>query len=405
MLEHFKILTITHKQTNLNKLGKYVIDEVSQAKLETIKTKFGFEEFMYLSTCNRVMYFFTSDSIFDNGFQKTFFQHINPALANGSLSCLPDILEYYDGQEALNHLFEVAASINSLVVGEREILRQLREAYEQSKEWKLTGDNMRLAMKTAVETAKAVYSNTRIGEKPISVVSLAIHKLLASKRAKDSRILLIGAGQTNKLVSKFLLKHEFSNVTVFNRTFAKAQSLATLVGGKALPMEELESYTEGFDCMIVCTGATKAILDLALYQKLLNGEKDEKLVIDLSIPNNVAKEVVDTFEMNYIEIEDLRQLAEANMSFREKEVEHGKQIISKSIDEFQILYKERQITRALRDVPTAIKKVKSHAMNAVFKKELENLDDSTLDLLDRMMSYMEKRCISIPMEAAKNSIK
>ena len=401
MLEKYKILTITHRNTNLNKLGKYVIPDVSAEKLESLKRTFGLDELLYLSTCNRVLYFFSSSSTFTPEFQKDFFKFINPVLENGSLSCLPEIVEYFDGREALNHLFEVAASINSLVVGEREILRQLREAYTQSMEWGLTGDNIRLAMKVAVETAKEVYANTRIGEKPVSVVSLAIQKLLASKTSKEARILLIGAGQTNRLVSKFLNKHGFSNVVIFNRTLAKAENLATLVGGKAYSLDQLRTYSGGFDCMIVCTGATKAMVDPELYTLLLKNEMDEKLIIDLAIPNNVAKEVIDGFNVNYIEIEDLRQLASANISFREKEVKHGQKIISKNIETFQTLFKERQIELAMKDVPTEIKKVKAHAMNSVFKKELENLDDDTLELLERMMSYMEKRCISIPMVAAK----
>ncbi len=405
MLENYKILTITHRTTNLNKLGKYVMQEASQEKLAALKQQFGLEELLYLATCNRVLYFFKSSNTFSVNFQEDFFKFINPALENGSLSCLPEIAEYFDGREALNHLFEVASSMNSLVIGEREILRQLREAYEQSYDWGLTGDSIRLAMKSAIETAKEVYSNTRIGEKPISVVSLAIQKLLASKTSKEARILLVGAGQTNKLVSKFLKKHSFTNVAIFNRTLAKAEGLANLVKGKAYSLDELNSYEGGFDCMIVCTGATKAIVDQKLYTQLLNGDSDEKLVIDLAIPNNVAKEVIDSTNINYIEIEDLRQLASANLSFRKKEVGHGQKIISKNLEIFQTLYQERQIEVAMKEVPSEIKKVKAHAMDHVFKKELENLDEDALELLNRMMTYMEKRCISIPMVAAKSVIK
>lgn len=405
MLENYKILTITHKNTNLNKLGQYVISDVSKEKLEALKDAFGLDELLYLSTCNRVMYFFVTSNTYTAHFQKSFFQAVNPELSNGSLSCLPDIVEYFDGREALNHLFEVASSMNSLVVGEREILRQLREAYDKCYEWDLTGDNIRLAMKVAIETAKGVYANTRIGEKPVSVVSLAIQKLLASKTAKDARILLVGAGQTNKLVSKFLHKHGFSNVAVFNRTLEKAQALATLVGGEAYPLSDLDTYGQGFDCMIVCTGATKAMVDTELYAQLLNGETDEKLVIDLAIPNNIEAQVMEQFNVRYIEIEDLRQLASENLSFREKEVEHGRKIISKKLEEFDMLFQERQIELAMKAVPAEIKKVKAHAMNNVFKKELETLDHQTLDLLERMMTYMEKRCISIPMQAAKKNVK
>lgn len=389
----------------MNKLGKYVMADASQQKLEALKERFGLEELLYLSTCNRVLYFFNTSTSFTVEVQKSFFQFINPALANGSLSSLPKIVECFDGKEALNHLFEVAASMNSLVVGEREILRQLREAYDQSLEWKLTGDNIRLAMKVAVETAKEVYSNTRIGEKPISIVSLAIQKLLASKTAKDARILLIGAGQTNRLVSKFLIKHGFTNVAIFNRTIDKAEGLATLLNGKAYSLDALNTYEGGFDCMVVCTGATKPIVNKALYTQLLKNETDEKLVIDLAIPNNIDKDVIDSFNLKYIEIEDLRQLADTNLSFREKEVGLGQKIIFKNLETFQTLFQERRIELAMKEVPAKIKKVKAHAMESVFKKELENLDQDSRELLERMMMYMEKQCISIPMLAAKKGVR
>ena len=135
MLGHYKILTITHRNTNLNKLGKYVIDDVTQQKLDDLKAQFGLDELLYLATCNRVLYFFSSPNVYSTEFLSSFFKHINPQLANGSLSSLPKVVEYYDGAEALQHLFEVAASIDSLVVGEREILRQLRDAYKQCQQW------------------------------------------------------------------------------------------------------------------------------------------------------------------------------------------------------------------------------------------------------------------------------
>ena len=170
-------------------------------------------------------------------------------------------------------------------------------------------------------------------------------------------------------------------------------------------MDHLYQYNESFDAMIVCTGATQAIIDKTLFDQLLNGCEKEKLVIDLAIPNNVSQEVIDTANINYIEIDNLRQLANANLSFREKEVGNGKEIISENLKSFTTLYKERQIELALKNIPQEIKKVKTHAMDNVFKKELEELDADTLDLLDRMMSYMEKRCISIPMKAAKDGVK
>ena len=128
-------------------------------------------------------------------------------------------------------IYLVASSVDSLIIGEREILRQLRTAYDACRRAKLTGDSIRLAIKISVETAKRVYSNTKIGEKPVSVVSMAMRELENKQIDKNARILLIGAGQTNTLVAKFLKKFGYSNYTIFNRSLENGQKLAKLLIG------------------------------------------------------------------------------------------------------------------------------------------------------------------------------
>lgn len=407
MLEGYKILTVTHRNTHVKEIGKYVIQqnesEVLSDKLHDLKTHFGLDELFYLATCNRVMYFFYTEKELDNNFSFRFFQQVNPELTSNDLFLLPKKINFLSGDAALNHLYEVAASVDSLVVGEREILRQLRQAYQNCQDWKLTGDKMRLAMNSAVAGAKNVYANTRIGEKPVSVVSLAIKEMMRQDLPEDARILMVGAGQTNQLVAKFLQKYRFRNVHVFNRTIERAEQVATMLGGQADQLDNLPQHTLGFDCMIVCTGATDSVIDAPLYKELLQGETDKKVVIDLSIPYNVAKEVFEENEAHHIEIEGLRTLAKENLSFRENEVTKAREILLRNLTEFHDVYKERQLVLAMRHVPTEIKAIKAHAMNKVFRKEMESLDDESRAIVEQMMSYMEKRCIGIPMQAAKEA--
>lgn len=408
MLERLKILTVTHKRTNLNEIGDYVLKadnkEMLCQRLQNLQVQFRLEELLYLSTCNRVMYAFVTDHVVDTAFSTHFFQKINPDLSLDQLEAIEENVMIMEGEEAVSHLFDVAASIDSLVIGERQILRQLREAYEQCHEWGLTGDFIRLLVQQAILAAKGVYANTRIGEKPISVVSLAIQQLLRNHLSKNARILLVGAGQTNHLVAKFLVKHGFQNVTVFNRTLEKAQEVAALLNGQALLLSELEYYREGFDVMVVCTGATEAIINRDLYTKLLNGESKTKIVIDLAIPNNVDREIVEQFPMHYIEIEGLRNLAKENLAFREQEIVRAHHQLRKYLAEFPILLKQRQLELAFRQMPEAIKAVKEKAINEVFRKEMEVLDDNSRQLLERMLTYMEKKCIGIPMKVAREAI-
>jgi glutamyl-tRNA reductase len=405
MLDRYKILTVTHKRVNLKEISQYAVhasDNCSlEVRLEELKQQFHLPELMYLATCNRIMYFFVTDRELDNAFVAEFFKHINPTLEDDQLELIMDHALALSGLDALNHLLDVASSIDSLVIGERQILGQLRDAYHQCRDWGLTGDNIRLAMDHAVVSAKKVYSKTRIGEKPVSIVSLAIQRLLYTNLSKESRLLLIGAGQTNQLVAKFLAKNEFTNVTVFNRSINKAENVARTLSGNALPLSELDSYQEGFDGIIVCTGSTKPILDAELYQKLLAGESGHKVVIDLAIPHNTHPDVMRDFDVQYIEIEGLRVMAKENMAFREREVSRARELLTELLAEFPVLFKQRQVELAMRSVPTEIKAIKSHAMNEVFRKEVDSLDDGTRELVERMLSYMEKKCIGIPMKAAR----
>ena len=405
MLDGFKILTVTHRRTSLQHIEKFVLAQADEAalraNLEALKAEFGFAEMMYLATCNRVMFLFYTEIATPSNLQSVFFQHINPSLGEPFIA---ENVALYEGRAAAEHLYQVASSVDSLVVGEREILRQLREAYDRCQQWGLTGDHLRIAMNGAVVAAKEVYTDTRLGDKPVSVVSLAIRELLKAKLPKTARILMVGAGQTNVLVAKFLAKNGFQNVAVFNRTLERAQRIAKSLGGRAFSFDQLADHQAGFDCLIVCTGATKAVIDNELYIKLLAGETGHKVIIDLSVPNNVCKEVVANHDVHFIEIEGLRALAQENRSFREQEVTLANELLDNHITSFEAAVHNRRIERAMRQVPAEVKAMKEYAMNKVFKKEIDVLDDSTRELLVRMMDFMEKKCTGIPIKVAKEAL-
>jgi len=236
-------------------------------------------------------------------------------------------------------------------------------------------------------------------------VSLAIRQLLAKNPPRDARILIVGAGQTNTLVGKFLLKYGFQNCTVFNRSQANATTLAAMLGkGAAHTLDTLPQYDKGFDILIACTGATQAIITPELYETILQGDADEKILIDLSIPNNINPIIGEKYNTTYIEIDGLKELVNENLAFREKEVINVQAIIKERVAEFRKIYKGRQVELALREVPTQIKAIRQHALTSVFKNEVSSLDDEVQELIDRMMMYMEKRCIAIPIQAAKEHL-
>ena len=122
------------------------------------------------------------------------------------------------------------------------------------------------------------------------------------------------------------------------------------------------------------------------------------MIVDLSIPNNVSAEVIQQFPIDYIDISELKELAELNLSYRKQEIGLVKMLLEKQLKDFKQAYKGRQIEVAMGQVPVQIKEIRKKAMDEVFKKELDVLDDNTLALINKMMTYMEKKCIGIPMK-------
>ena len=402
MLNGYHILTLTHRHAPLESIGKAIVrSEEPAPAMQLLKARFGWDELLYLATCNRVVYLFYTHQPVASDLAAELLGTLRPDLNADAIAGIAPKMRLLHGADAIRHLLEVAASMDSLVIGEREILRQLRDAYDRCRDWRLTGDHLRLLMRFTIETAKDVYASTGIGEKALSVVALAFQRMLDTGLRPNARILLVGAGRTNALVAKFLFKYGFRNVAVFNRTLAKAQAIAEYLEGIALPINALEYYTEGFDALIVCTGATEPVITPALYQQLLAGEPDTKTVVDLSVPNNVDQGVLRHFPVHYIQIEDLRETARENLTHREQERRKAELLISDKVRAYRELWHQRQVERALFPVVQEIRTYKERALGTVFSKELSALDPAARDLVQQMMDYLEEKSVASAMRTMK----
>ncbi|MCD0488368.1 glutamyl-tRNA reductase [Pedobacter sp. MC2016-14] len=401
-MEYLKIIAFTHKQIDLKALGKLVICEQSlDDRLRKVQSDLDIKEIFYVGTCNRVEFVFTSSSRVDKTFITRFLTVLDMGLPAQYMEQFVEKVSVYEKVEAFNHLLRTSCSLESLVVGEKEILAQVRRAYEACRVAGFTGDYMRTVMNRVVKTAKEVYTHTNISKNPVSVVSLAYRKLRDLKMSSNSRILIIGSGETNKLLAQYLKKHKYSNFSVFNRTVENAQAFAKELNGTAYPLTELENFNQGFDAIITCTGSTEPIITEEIYTKLLNGETGKKIIVDLAIPNDTAPEVIQKFPLHFIEVESLKETARKNIQERYDELVHAEQIIDQNIQEFNLVLRQRKIELAMSEVPQKIKEIKEKAINAIFAEEINELDENSKLLLEKVINYMEKKYISVPMVMAK----
>ena len=383
-------------------IGLLHLDEVHQQNyLTEVKLKMELVELMFLSTCNRVEFILKTEKELSPSFLQELFLMINSLITQEQISHIINASVIYENEEALKHLFEVSSSLDSLVVGEREIITQVRKSYEFCNLLGLTGDTIRLVIKQNIETAKQIYTETDIAKNPVSIVSLAYRKLRSLGIKNNARIVLIGAGETNINMGKYLKKHQYANFTVFNRTLTKAQKLANEFKGKAYDLEQLSSFKEGFDVLITCTSSEQPIVTQEIYKVLIGNDKSKKVVIDLALPADVDKQVLLQNDLFYVDIEALKKQASENLLKRESEVDVCKTIIATKVEEFKILYQERKIELAFGEIPKQIKYIKETALNEVFSKDLNIMDDHSKEVLEKVLVYMEKKYNALAIKTAK----
>lgn len=402
----FRLVTITHKTASISHIGKYIPAVNADPKqlaiaLKRVKVELNICELLYMATCNRLTFLMSKSQPINESFLLRLFEILNPNLPKKCLQDLLDVVAIHEGGDCVRHIFEVASSLDSLVVGEREILGQLKNAYEFSRKAGLTGDKIRLLMKIAVPTAKQVYTQTKIGQNRVSIVSLAAQKMMEHYIPKTAKFLIVGAGQTNTLIAKFLLKYQFNNFAIFNRSIHNAKRLAEKLDGKAYPLTALADYQEGFDVIITCTGSANAIFTDKLYESLLNGDTNQKVIIDLAVPTDVSPNVLRKFNIRYIAVDQLRALAAENLALRKLEVHHAHKIIDRRLDEFKVSLRKRRVERGMSEIPERVRAIKDRA-SIVFEKEINAMDEDSKEALQKILAYMEKKYIGIPISVARD---
>lgn len=407
MVDYFKLITVTHKYLDTDELSNFIIRHDDKAhltaQLQDLKKRYRQDEVLYLATCNRVIILFFGSPVFSKDDAIDLFHHVNPKLNDEEHLNIRKVVTHHIGLEAINHLFEVTSSIDSLVVGEREIFRQFREAYKFCQSNQLCGDNIRVLQQSAVKASKAVYTKTGIGTKPVSVASLAIREFLMRQLDTSSRILLIGAGETNVKIGRFLKKHGYSNLVIFNRSLDNAKSLSEELNAEAQYLSDLEEYFDGFEAIFAATSSQDALITEGIWTKI-NPRKESKIVVDLSIPLNVSTEVSNLSSVDYISIDSIRVIAKENIAFRNGNIADARIILKEYLDEFVRNYEMRKVERAFSQLPNEIKQVKHRALDLVYKNQIESLPPETQALISEIASYMEKKCVAVPMKIAKEVV-
>ncbi|NCO67634.1 MAG: glutamyl-tRNA reductase [Nitrospirae bacterium CG_4_10_14_0_8_um_filter_41_23] len=316
------------------------------------------QEAVILSTCNRVeLYANVRDTAKASESIRTFLSQFH----NINRGSLDNALYIYDDINAVRHIFRVASSLDSMVVGEPQILGQLKDAFELALRKKTTGILLNRLMKKAISVAKRVRTETRIAENAVSISFAAVElarKIFTDLPKKVS--MLLGAGEMAELAARHLIGSGVKEIIIANRTYDRGCELAKEFNGKPVKFDEFIHELVRTDIVICSTGASNYVLMKSQMQKAMKERKQKPVfIIDISVPRNIDPEINDLDNVYLYNIDDLQGVVDANMFERQKEAEKAEKIIEEEIETFlkwQLSLDSVPTIIALREKAEEIKK-------------------------------------------------
>jgi glutamyl-tRNA reductase len=306
----------------------------------------------------------------------------------------------WSGPEAVRHLYRVAAGLDSMLLGEAEILGQLRSAYNQALDHGATGPVLNRMFQGALEVGKRVRSETEVGARPMSVALAGVK--LAERvfgNLKGHSALILGAGAVAEQVVEHMRSRGIGNLRVVNRSFDRAAELAQRVGGEAIAWESLESALGTPDILVTSVTAAGPVLTRAILERALEARSGRPMfVIDLAVPRNVAGDAAGLYNLYLYNIDDLGEVVTQNKKARESEIPRVEAMISEHIDKFEAwrgALEAGSIVSDLRDQfhqqREALIREQLKDMDEVSPQERDRIAHITEQLIERLLAQPEQK--------------
>ncbi|MDB5345820.1 MAG: glutamyl-tRNA reductase [Schlesneria sp.] len=362
-------LYCTHENTQLairEKLAFASRDRIQQAYAE-LKRRIPECECVILSTCNRVEIYLSSPED-DPELVRDQLVHFLAEFHQVPLDEFVDKLQAASGSEAVWHLFDVISSLNSMVLGEPQIVNQVRQAYREAEEFGACGAMMHSLFQSAIRVSGRVRSETRLAEGRVSIASVAVGDFAKGifDNFADKLVLIVGAGEMAEETLRYLKDEGVRDIVVVNRSLERAERLAREWGGRAEPWETLDRWMGYADVIVSTTGAEKPIVDVVRFRKArASAGGRPAFILDLGAPRDFEPAVGKMSEVFLYDIDSLSRTCEDNRRARVREIDHARQIVSEELQRFMSEYHHR----ASGDVLTRL----MDDWHAISKEELSRL--------------------------------
>ncbi len=377
--------------------------EQSRSALDVFRRQFPNAEAVLLLTCNRVELYTASE----NGHGPTPLE-IAEFLARFHDVELEQIRPHlYDrsGEAAVRHLFMVASSLDSMVVGEAQILGQVKQAYQLASQREIAGPVIHAAFQAALKTARRVAAETTIQQRRISIPSVAVADFAQQifERFDDKHTLLIGAGEMAEETLRYLKAQGAREVTVINRSPDRAVELAARWGGRARAWADLLQALGVADLVISTTGSGEPIVTLAQFLAVEPARESRTLfILDLAVPRDFDPAIGQRPEVYLYSVDDLRQMCEKNRQERDKEMPHAIRIVEAETDRLMGDLHHRATGPMIQRLQQGWEKRRDEELSRLFHK-LSELDDHSRDEIRQAFDRLLKKLLHPPLESLRNA--
>jgi glutamyl-tRNA reductase len=387
-------MLVTHRKASIDEIERAWHGDV-ETILRWVGSQDRVEECAVLKTCNRVEIYVVSP----RG-EKVLFDLAKKARVSSR------IIDFHDHDESLRHLLRLASGLESMIIGEDQILGQMKELTQMAEKAGTTGWMLESAFKKAIQVGKRVRRETRINERSVSVGSAAVD--LAEDILGDLTglsVLVIGAGDTGELISRALKARDIGSLTVTNRTLGSAECLAARLGGNAVPFEEMPLCLKKADVVISATSAPHYILLKDDIEKAMAERCEKLLIIDIANPRDVDLAAAEVPNVELHNIDSLKNISQENMKQRMADAAAVEAIIAEELDLLKAKYKRKEAEDLLARLYSLAETIKDQEVKKAMNKlsARHTLGEIEQQVLRDMSHSIVNKLLSEPTKALKSA--
>ena len=375
------LISLNYKVAPIELREKFYLDDAQKIVFHNLlKKHVGVEGLMLISTCNRTEIYFE----FENhiGQESKFIHSIVKELAefrNFKESLSPYLVKQTGSYNVSKHLFRLACGLESMIIGEFQIVEQLKNSYDFSYKHKMLGPILNRMVQKSLETGKFIRTNTKIDKGALSVSYAAVEKIHKTLKIDNPEFLCVGLGETSKLSIKHLHQKNYTKIKIANRTFKKSSDFAKSLNINAIKFESFKKELLKVDVAIFSTSSKEALISKNELNEITSKRDKDLLIIDLSVPRNIPTDCQDLSNVKIINVDDLKDAVNLNYKKRKTQILQAEKFIEDFLSEFDDWTNSRQLRPSILSIKKQIK-------NIIVDETIENVNSSSngsnLSILD-----------------------